>query len=62
MKIVVTGAKGRIGAVLVDYARSQGAQVLGVDSVVAGAGGNSILPPTSPMPAVATTCSAAQMQ
>jgi len=33
MKIVVTGAKGRIGAVLVDYARSQGAQVLGVDSV-----------------------------
>jgi nucleoside-diphosphate-sugar epimerase len=33
MKIVVTGAKGNIGSVVADYARSQGAQVLGVDNV-----------------------------
>lgn len=38
MKIVVTGAKGNIGSVVVEYARSQGAQVLGVDNVGRGDG------------------------
>lgn len=33
MKIVITGCKGRIGGTVLDYARSQGAEVLGVDTV-----------------------------
>ena len=33
MKIVVTGAKGRIGSYTADYARKQGQDVLGVDHV-----------------------------
>jgi len=33
MKIVITGSKGNIGSAVVDYARSQGARVLGVDNV-----------------------------
>ena len=33
MKIVVTGCKGRIGGTVLEYMRSQGAQVLGVDTV-----------------------------
>jgi len=33
MKIVVTGSKGRLGSVVVEYARAQGAEVLGVDTI-----------------------------
>lgn len=38
MKIVVTGSKGNIGSAVVDYARGQGAHVLGVDNVGRGDG------------------------
>lgn len=33
MKIVVTGSQGRLGSVVVEYAKAQGVQVLGVDTV-----------------------------
>lgn len=36
MRIVVTGSKGRVGSVVVEYAKAQGADVLGVDTVGAG--------------------------
>ncbi len=33
MKIVITGSKGRLGSVVVEYAKAQGADALGVDTV-----------------------------
>lgn len=36
MKIVITGSKGGIGTATAEYARAQGAEVLGVDTVGAG--------------------------
>jgi dTDP-4-dehydrorhamnose reductase len=33
MKIVITGCKGRIGGTVLEYVRSQGVDVLGVDAV-----------------------------
>lgn len=36
MNLVVTGSKGHVGAAVAEYARAQGARVLGVDQVGAG--------------------------
>lgn len=36
MRIVITGSKGRVGSVVVEYAKAQGADVLGVDTIGVG--------------------------